>query len=117
MKCLPIMVEIRREENCYLELPVTAYNRSVFMSPSTRILQEHAQQIECNTIMPAMYYLEDKWIGFDPYPTIGITPQELKVDSEEPFVFKTIQSLKQYHYKKNGGKTSKRTRLLYAFRI
>jgi hypothetical protein len=93
MKCLPIMVEIRREENCYLELPVTAYNRSVFMSPSTRILQEHAQQIECNTIMPAMYYLEDKWIGFDPYPTIGITPQELKVDSEEPFVFKTIQSL------------------------
>jgi len=93
MKCVPIVVEIRRDENCYMELPVTAYNRSLFMSPGTHILQEHAQQIECNSIMPAMYYLEDKWIAFAPYLTTGITPQELRVDSEEQFSFQTIKSL------------------------
>lgn len=63
------------------------------MSPVTRILQEHAEQVDCNAIIPPMYYLENNWIGFDPLPTSGIKPQELEVDSEEPHEFQIIKDL------------------------
>lgn len=93
MKCLPIAVEVRRENNCYVELPVTVNNKSYFMSPVTRILQEHAIEIECNSIIPAMYYLDNKWIGFEPRPVQGMTPQVLTVDTEDPFIFQSIKEL------------------------
>jgi hypothetical protein len=93
MKCLALPVEVRREKKCYSELPVTAYNKSFYMSPVTRILQEHAEEIECNAIIPSMYFLENKWIGFDPYPSHAIVPQELRVDEEKPPKFYTIKDL------------------------
>jgi hypothetical protein len=93
MKCVALPVDIRRTSQCYTELPVTAYNKSFFMSPITRILQEHAEQIECNSIIPPMYFLDKRWMGFDPSPNQGITPQELKVDSEETVTFHTIKDL------------------------
>ena len=93
MKCLALPVEIRREKKCYSELPVTAYNKSFYMSPVTRILQEHAEEIECNAIIPSMYFIENKWVGFDPYPSQAIEPQELRVDEERPPKFHTIKDL------------------------
>ena len=93
MKCLALPVEVRREKKCYSELPVTAYNRSFYLSPVTRILQEHAEEIECNAIIPSMYFIENKWIGFDPFPSHAIMPQELRVDDEKPPKFHTIKDL------------------------
>ena len=93
MKCVPVPVEVRREKQCYVELPVTAYNKTFYMSPVTRILQDHAEQIQCNTIIPPMYFIDNRWIGFDPFPNLGIVPQELKVDSEEMPNFHSIKDL------------------------
>lgn len=92
MKCRPVMVEVRRTKGCYAQLPVTVSNKTMFMSPVTRILQEHAEEIECTSIIPPMYYIHNKWIGFDPYPVIGLQPQELKAD-EEPYQFDSIKNL------------------------
>lgn len=93
MKCLPVAVEIRRSNKCYVELPVTFNNKSFFLSPVTRILQEHAEEVECNSIIPPMYYLNNKWIGFDPRPIQGVTPQVLSIDVEVPFKFQSIKDL------------------------
>ena len=93
MKCLALPVEVRREKKCYSELLVTAYNKSFNMSPVRRILQEHAEEIECNAIIPSMFFIENKWIGFDPFPSQAIVPQELRVDDEKPPKFHTIKDL------------------------
>ena len=93
MKCLAVPVEVRRDNHCYVELPVSMYNKSLFMSPVTRILQDHGEQIECNSIIPPMYYINNQWIGFDPLPSQGITPQELRADTEDLPKFHTIKDL------------------------
>ncbi|CAG9760453.1 unnamed protein product [Ceutorhynchus assimilis] len=93
MKCVEITVELRRESHCYEELPVTAYNKSYFMTPITRILQQHGEQTECNALIPPLYNLDNQWVGFDPSPSTGIIPRELEVDAEENYPLMSIKDL------------------------
>ncbi|CAG9763592.1 unnamed protein product [Ceutorhynchus assimilis] len=93
IKCVEITVELRRESHCYEELPVTAYNKSYFMTPITRILQQHGEQTECNALIPSLYNLDNQWVRFDPSPSTGIIPRELEVDAEENYPFMSIKDL------------------------
>ncbi|CAH1183131.1 unnamed protein product [Ceutorhynchus assimilis] len=94
MKCVAVPVELRREtHNCYVELAVTAYNESYFMSPVTRIMQKHAEQTECSTLIPPLYYINIQWIEFAPTPPTGILPQEFEPEAEENFSFRSIKDL------------------------
>ena len=61
IKCIPIEIKLRKTEECYLQLPITRGNRSLFMSPRTHIVMKGGTQINCNPIIPSMYRLDESW--------------------------------------------------------
>lgn len=93
MQCTPKLVQIRRTNNCYQELPIVVNNQSKFMSPITHLIQEHAEQVECNALTPPLYYIDGKWIGLTPLPLEKNPPQLLGVEPEDNLKFKSIQPL------------------------
>lgn len=54
MKCIPVEVSIRRTEKCYLQLPVSRGNDSLFLTPKSHILMKTGTKISCNPMMPVM---------------------------------------------------------------
>lgn len=93
MQCTPKIVEIRRTNNCYQELPITVNNQSLFMSPITHLIQKHAEQVECNALTPPLFYIDGKWIALTPLPLEKNPPQLLGVELEENLKFTPIQPL------------------------
>ncbi|XP_074035285.1 uncharacterized protein [Leptinotarsa decemlineata] len=93
LRCVPKVATIRRTDRCYHELPVNVNNLSKFVAPITRVIQEYAEEIDCNGLTPPLYYLDDQWIGLSPYPTIKNAPREIAVDPEKPLQFAPIQPL------------------------
>jgi len=79
VKCIPVEVTLRRTDACYLELPVTARNSSLFITPKSRILIKAGTIRECSGELPTLYYIEDTWIQFTPGPQVRqVPPQQLK---------------------------------------
>lgn len=93
MKCTPRIVTIRRTNKCYHELPIDVNNQSKFMAPLTHIIQNHAEEITCNSVTPPLYQIEGQWIGLTPYPTFKTTPKQLEVEEEIRIQFKPIQPI------------------------
>jgi len=79
VKCIPVEVTLRRTDACYLELPVTIRNTSLFITPKSRILTKVGNIRECSGELPTLYYIEDTWIQFTPGPQVRqVPPQQLK---------------------------------------
>jgi len=79
VKCIPIEVTLRRTDACYLELPVTVRNTSLFITPKSRILTKAGTIRECSGELPTLYFIEDTWIQFTPGPQVKqVAPQQLK---------------------------------------
>lgn len=79
IKCIPIDAVVRRPKECYIELPVTMHNTSLFLTPKSRILTKVGNQRECNREMPTLYRIEDTWIQLSPEPQVRqLPPQQLK---------------------------------------
>ena len=96
MKCVPKKVQIRRTEKCFHELPISMNNRSLYMAPITRIIQGHAEEIDCNGVTPPLYHVDNEWIGLTPYPTVKGTPSKLGPELDTPLAFNPIQPVGQY---------------------
>jgi len=78
IKCVPVDVLVRKSEKCYVELPVTSRNASLFLTPKSRILQRFGTERECSHELPTLYHIENKWIQFTPHPQIRqLPPQQL----------------------------------------
>lgn len=65
-KCKPVIVEIRRTESCYQELPVTFNNKSMFRTPMSHILTEFGTEVDCQPLLPPNFFIEDRWIEMSP---------------------------------------------------
>ncbi|KAG5892265.1 hypothetical protein JTB14_034216 [Gonioctena quinquepunctata] len=91
MRCVPRTVAIRRTEKCYNELPIVVNNASKFMAPVTRIIQTHAEEVDCNGLMPPLYLIDDQWMGLSPYPTIKKAPEVLSPEYNLKLTFFPIQ--------------------------
>ncbi|KAG5860167.1 hypothetical protein JTB14_014410 [Gonioctena quinquepunctata] len=91
MRCVPRTVAIRRTEKCYNELPIVVNNASKFMAPVTRIIQTHAEEVDCNGLMPPLYLIDDQWMGLSPYPTMKKAPEVLSPESNLKLTFFPIQ--------------------------
>lgn len=66
IKCEPVEVTVRKTERCYAELPVAVSNRSMFMTPRTRLLQARGTEVTCNVFLRPMYRLFDAWYALSP---------------------------------------------------
>jgi len=78
IKCVPVDVLVRKSEKCYVELPVTSRNTSLFLTPKSRILKRFGTERECSHELPTLYHIENKWIQFTPHPQIRqLPPQQL----------------------------------------
>jgi len=79
VKCIPVEIVLRRTDICYLELPVTVRNTSLFVTPKSRILTRAGTIRECSGELPTLYLIEDTWIQFTPGPQVRqVPPQQLK---------------------------------------
>src|SRR5580765_3410146 len=79
IKCIPVDVTIRKTEECFTELPVTARNISLFLTPKSRIITKYGNQRECSYELPTMYRIEETWVQFTPEPQVRqLPPQQLR---------------------------------------
>lgn len=77
-------VTIRRTTKCYHELPILVSNQSRFMAPLTKIIQNHAE-VDCNHLIPLLYFLDDQWVGLAPNPTVSTPPKQLAIEAKPNF--------------------------------
>lgn len=91
IKCIPIEVMLRHDENCYSELPVsrtTPENKEpYFMSPRTHILKKKGTQITCNALIPAYYRFGDGWLKIMPRPKEAKDPITIQPNSQETWKY------------------------------
>lgn len=84
MKCIQVEVELRPVMKCYDELPVTWNGTKYFLSPRTRMLIRKGNEIECNLLMPPMYYLNSTWVRFTPEIITGGNDPEILAPQSKP---------------------------------
>lgn len=92
-QCQPVVVRLQKLDKCYVQLPVIFENRTMFMSPVSRILQSVGEQIECSELTPPLYKFDTQWFGLAPRVVRGIKPQILSIESEPGIKFQGIQAI------------------------
>lgn len=94
IQCIPVDVIVRRTKDCYMELPVTIRNSSLFITPKSRILTKIGTQRECSYELPTLYRIEDTWIQLTPEPRVlQVPPQQLKPMARVSWKYLTPSSL------------------------
>lgn len=74
IKCTPMEVKIQQGENCYNELQVTANNKTFFLSPRTHVLKTRGTQIQCNSLLPSYYLVNEHWYKILPQVVEALPP-------------------------------------------
>ncbi|CAB0028037.1 unnamed protein product [Trichogramma brassicae] len=77
VKCLRVMTELRKTDDCYEQLPVTFQNQSMFLAPRTRILVANGKEVQCDGRLPPMFKLGDQWYRSIPHIVPAATPEIL----------------------------------------
>lgn len=79
IQCQKVPVKLRPINNtCYTELPVTYNNKSLFLTPKSRILTTTGNQRDCNRLLPTTFEIDGKWYMLSPHPTPADPPQILQ---------------------------------------
>jgi len=92
LKCSAVEVITRQTESCYLDLPVTYLNESMFMSSVNRILVPISEQIICNPIAPVMFKLNENWYASDPTIRPHKSPSIISPQTNKSMNFRPIRS-------------------------
>lgn len=93
IKCIPIEVKVRPTSVCYNELPVTANNQSLFMTPRNHLLQPHGTVVDCNTMLQPAFYLNDRWYALHPALVTMEKPEMISAKSTHTFLYKAPGNL------------------------
>lgn len=80
LECKPVYVTPRFEDNCYQEIPVFYNNKSMFIAPVTRILQNRGNQIDCTPILPAKFRIGGKWYTVDNKFRETVAPSKISTE-------------------------------------
>ena len=85
VKCVPKIVQYRKTEMCFQELPVSYLNESKFLSPVTHIIQDVGTQIDCSNILPPNFQIDNVWVELTPTlrrtePAIMLDPNDEEED-------------------------------------
>lgn len=87
IKCIPVIVKVRPTTVCYNELPVTANNQSLFMTPRNHLLQPHGTVVDCNTMFQPAYFLDDRWYALHPTLVTMEKPEMLSSKTTHSFIY------------------------------
>lgn len=77
VQCQAVDVSLREDPSCYQEIPVSYLNRSLFVTPRSRLLQQYGTQVECNKLMYPSFYINNDWYRIHNGPHSMKTPQTL----------------------------------------
>ena len=66
IKCTPVEVKLAHTKTCYMQLPVLTKNQTRFLTPKTHILLTKGTEINCNSIIPQYYKIDENWITLTP---------------------------------------------------
>lgn len=81
IQCIPRIVQLRRTEGCFHELPITFNNKTTFLKPRTHIITRVGTRRKCNELLPTLFRIHAKWYRLTPRPAKTTAPPTL-----EPFV-------------------------------
>ena len=93
LQCIAIQVVPRRTEECYMELPINVSGTPKFLSPKTHIIQDAGTPIDCNSVMPVLYFLDGAWYSVYPRLHRVETPEKLKADNTYKWKYITSVNL------------------------
>nr|API61888.1 glycoprotein [Mos8Chu0 chuvirus] len=65
IQCRPVYVTLASTDRCYHEIPVVNNNRTMYMTPMTRILQNEGNLIECSAFLAPKYKFGTQWYTID----------------------------------------------------
>lgn len=78
VKCIPVEVKLRSVDQCYQELPVTHQNKSLFLTPRSRIITRTGTQRDCSDLLPTMYKIHGAWFRLTPKPIEVLAPPTIQ---------------------------------------
>ncbi|XP_057322535.1 uncharacterized protein LOC130665921 [Microplitis mediator] len=76
-KCVPIEVKNRETTECFQELPVIRGEQEYFMLPKTHVLVKTGNQIDCNSLIPPLYNINNAWYQLLPQISPATAPEEI----------------------------------------
>merc|ERR1712025_98013 len=78
---------------CYDMLPVSYNGSQMFVTPRNLILSRVAKQVDCNTLTPALYWIEDTWVPAHPSRVPHIEPKTMPLGLESDWTYVRITDL------------------------
>lgn len=78
IQCVAVPVKTMLvDTGCYKEWPVVYNNKTVFMSPKSRILQRYGTEIECDSVLNSQFELEGRWLTINGQVRVVPSPNYL----------------------------------------
>ena len=93
IECIPTEVTLNRLPECYLELPVERNGTAMFLTPKTHVLKNHGTTTSCDSVLPPLYQLDDKWYQISSSPVEVKTPKALKPLSKATWKYRNPSNL------------------------
>lgn len=93
LQCKPVYVTPKVTERCYQEIPVTHNNKTMFLAPVTRIVQDRGTEIDCTPLLPAKFMLGGRWYTTDGRLRESTSPNKLTTDIVTSWSYTPLPSL------------------------
>lgn len=92
-RCIPVEVELRDTDQCFLQLPVSNNNQSYFLMPRTRILVQTGVEVPCSPQAPPMFHPTDGWYAMMPKLTPADAPVLLRPNDNHTYTYRAPANL------------------------
>lgn len=92
-RCTPVPVTPRKTELCYNELPVSFNNKSLFMTPRSRILMEIGTVVECATDVGPQFKTANRWITMVSHGLISVEKPNIITPDPITYHFETLEDM------------------------
>jgi hypothetical protein len=88
-QCVETQCQLRHDEDCYSDaLPVSCQGVDQFLLAKSHILSPSANRIECSSIMPPMFYINDTWFTrVNSKLVSSIEPHKIETNPQTSFNF------------------------------
>ena len=84
IRCIPVQVNFRKMDECYLQLPVLKNNQTQFLTQRNPILINTGTQTACNPFIPSTYKIGQSWYRVAPNPTESLPTESLPPEIMQP---------------------------------